>query len=199
MNYIRTPYRTFILCAGSQKRFGSHTPKQLMSIHGKPLLYRTIKQVDNPIIVTNNQPIIEFCEHHNIDYLVPENNKTVCNTLLSTQHLWLSKNIVLLGDVYYNETCLDQLYNYNKPLCVSGNGVEIFGLSFKPHTKIIESLEVASNHKLGKLWNFYRVYSGIPIDSHKRDNLGIYCIPNDYTDDIDTLEEYHKLKARVEK
>lgn len=193
---------TLILCAGSQQRFESRIPKQLMLFHNKPLLYRTIQQVksrnQDPYIITRNDKIMQFCNLHNVNIFNPSNNSKCVLTLLSTKKLWTNRVIVLLGDVYYNSKCLDLTYTSQKDIEFFGNGVEIFSISFKPSEKILHSLNIASQHPVGKLWHFYRAHFDIPLDQHQRDTSNGYCLPSDKTNDIDTFEEYIQLKREVE-
>lgn len=168
-----------------------------------PLLHRTIQQVNNrlitPHIVTNNQDITESCKRKNAFIFHPQHTAKCVDTLLSTKSLWNSHVYVLLGDVYYNKTCLNMTFNCNKNLCVIGNQVEIFSLSFVPSQKIINALLTASTQTdLGKLWHFYRAYCNIPLNQHKRDTESVLSIPSDGTNDIDTYEDYLQLKSEVD-
>ena len=104
-----------ILCAGSQDRFNSVTPKQLMLLHKIPLLDRTITQVRNhnyiPYVITHNSQIAKRYNRDGVYLFYPNDNSKCVNTLLSTQELWNNRVVVLLGDVYYNEKCLDMTFN----------------------------------------------------------------------------------------
>ena len=171
-----------------------------MPFNGESLLKRTLNQLHiKPYIVTQHPDIIDFCYANDALIFYPENNTKCVNTVLSTQSLWDDRVIILLGDVYYNQKCLDMTFNCNQDLCVTSNGVEIFSLSFVPSAKIVMALQTAAQHPIGKLWHFYRAYCGIEIDTHKRDRQGILSIPSDKTQDIDYWEDYIKLKAEVEK
>ena len=191
-----------ILCAGSQKRFAGTVPKQLMLFNNNPLLQRAIEQVKHygykPYIITRNSQIINFCNKQDVYLFYPNNNSKCVNTLLSTKLLWNGKVIVLLGDVYYNQKCLDMTFDHNKNIGFFGNAEEIFSIVFKSTTKVTDALYKASQHRLGKLWHFYRVYCDIPLDNHKRDTQELYYLPSDNTMDIDTYEEYLQLKNEIE-
>lgn len=186
-----------ILCAGSQERFEGDIPKQLMPVCGKPLLLDILHKVkpyrDNTLVVTHNQQIIDFCNLHHVKILRPNKYDKVINTLNSTRHLWNERIKVLLGDVYYESEVLSCIFNCNRNLCVVANYDEIFGLSFTNHIRLSNAINVASNHPQGKLWHFYRAYSGIPLSIHARDKEGILLTPDDSTNDIDTIEEYQEL------
>lgn len=189
-----------ILCAGSQERFHSDIPKQLMPFNNVPLLDRTIAQVKEydykPYIITHNTQIEKHYNKQNVYLFYPNDNSKCVNTLLSTRKLWLGQVIVLLGDVYYNQKCLDMTFDFDGGIAFFGNAEEIFSVSFKPTLKVSNALKKASQHPVGKLWHFYRAYHNIPLDKHWR--AGNYYLPSDNTTDIDSYEEYIKLKYEVE-
>ena len=191
----------FILAAGSQQRFDSDTPKQLMPIGDKPLLLDTLHKIkpynDQTFVVTHNRQIIDFCNRYHVKIFKPRKHNKIVNTLNSTKQLWNGRIKILLGDVYYEQEVLSCIFNCNKNLCVVSNYDEIFGLSFTNHIRFNNAIDTASKHPQGKLWHLYRAYSGIPLLFHGRDKEGILLTPDDDTDDIDTIEEYHKLIARL--
>lgn len=204
----------FILAAGKGERWKNHTgkPKQLLEFGNESLLERTARilnqfQINNIYIVSNNN-------NFRLDSALlfpPSSYCSICDTILSTKTLWSQKNLILLGDVFYSEKCLNEIIKCNSDLkffgrpwpsrftlCTHG---ELFGFAFKRKvaTKIIDKLKIISkryrNHNRGNLWNLYQLVAEIPYDSKAIDK-SLLTVINDFTDDFDTPRDYERSKKR---
>lgn len=208
--------RVFILCAGSSQRWNNYLgiPKQLASIGGESLLWRTVRilhasNLHNVYIVTNNCLLTsELCYEY-----APQLYRYTCETLLSTDGLWGVKNLILLGDVYYSCKTMHSIVTSKKDICFFGRAHgsaytkckhgELFAVSFMQSQRdtIINSARATidlaqSNLATGNLWNLYDVIMGFPIMS-QRVNRKLFHRINDITDDVDTPSDYYNLDKVV--
>ena len=130
-----------ILAAGEASRWAGPVPKQLVDINGEALIARTVRQVRElfhvePHIITNNLNIAG----HGIDSCSPFDNKWLLETLYYTIQLWTGRVIVLLGDVYYSEAVLLNIYRDIRSIIFYGRLLEIYSLSFWGHKVITEAI-----------------------------------------------------------
>jgi GTP:adenosylcobinamide-phosphate guanylyltransferase len=208
--------RVFILCAGSSQRWNNYLgiPKQLASIGGESLLWRTVRilhafNLHNIYVVTNNRLLTsELCY-----VFTPHLYRYTCETLLSTDGLWGVKNLILLGDVYYSCKTMYSIVTSKKDICFFGRPHgsaytkckhgELFAVSFAQSQRdtIINSARATinlaqSNLATGNLWNLYDVIMGFPIMSQRVDRILFHKI-DDITDDVDTPSDYHNLDKTV--
>lgn len=187
-----------ILAAGEYRRWGFDIPKHLAEVGGELIIHRMIRQTQelgfDPIVITQEPSIYEIVP----EYYRPEKYGWTVETLFSTIHLWKEHTIVLLGDVVFSQDCLLKLFNGEE--LVYGNNNEIFGLHImlKDEMKIITALQKAilnaRDGGRGKLWEFYRAYIGVDLRQHLFN--GDFRHIDDWTDDIDTLDEYIRISRK---
>lgn len=202
-----------ILAAGNALRF-NNTLKQLLPIGDELIIDRIIRQIDIrtiredidifPLLITHNQEIvdaanIQMCQK-------PKANRWTCETLLSTVEWWNKRVIVLLGDVIYSKAVMDRIINCQDEIRVFGHEYEIFAISFTSLVKaeVILALSEAIRHAMargpGTLRKFYQAYCGLDLNSDKMEDevLDRICFLQDYTNDIDTQEDYDNfLKQKL--
>ena len=202
-----------IMAAGDSSRMGGMI-KQLLPIGDTTIIGRILTQLrvreTRAIIVTHRSAIAGY--HHR--FHKPEKRDTVCDSLLSTEHLWDDRTIVLLGDVVYSNETLDLIMGCSDPIRVFGNTWEVFAIVFDKsmHAKVKRSLRRARKHvavgvnitHVGKLRHFYRDFCGLPMDFIDKPGVApepiVFCyIPNwiDWTMDIDTHHDYEMLQTKL--
>jgi hypothetical protein len=107
----------------------------------------------------------------------------------------------LLGDVLYNEKLISRMLDAPTPRPASffGNSGELWGCSFSDRGGVENALrKVIKSPVKGKLWHVYRGYCGIPLDTHRFDDQGIFVSYHDgFVQDFDFIERYRSwLKLR---
>ena len=197
---------TLILCAGRQTRFddslphANPQPKQLLPFHDSPLLARTIAQLQHlnrdPIVITHDPTITAISKHHGARPWKQGPDTRIIETLLATKPIWSNPTTILLGDVYY-DSCLPFILSLRSKIAFFGNEDEIFALTFKPHRTLDHAIAKALTSKAAKLWQLYRAYEGIPLDTHVILTNRIFHLVTDRTDDVDTWQEYQTLRRKV--
>jgi hypothetical protein len=194
---------SLILAAGEAVRFNG-TLKQLLPVGDKTIITRMLVQLrerHTRAIIVTHKGAISCCHSRFHD---PENHDTVCDSLLSTDHLWDDRTIVLLGDVVYSENVMDMIVNCHSPIRVFGNTWEIFALVFDKsvHTKVKKHLRIARKHKLGKLRYFYRSYCGFDLDVEEIESeppeCDVFHYVRDWTRDVDSQYEHERLLLEMQ-
>ncbi len=187
-----------ILAAGEQARWEGDTPKQLLEVHGEPLISRIQRQVrmrrHAAFIITHHPQITVLAERA----INPRRRRWVAETLRSTEYMWTKRVIVLLGDVLYSKALMDEIIAYNGDLCFWGNLQEIYALSFNDEmvTQLFTAIDKAVHHAEysggpGKLRKVFQALVGFDFDDNNikhRFFETIYLY--DYTQDFDTQEEW---------
>lgn len=192
----------FILAAGDATRI-NRAKKQLLPMRHTTILKRMLAQMkmhkQRVIVVTHDDEIASNHDRaHN-----PKNRDTVCDSLLSTAHLWDDRTIVLLGDVVYTHEIMDTIVNNRDPIRVFGTTWEIFAIVFdkKLHSGIKNALRRGSKHRRGKLRYFYRSYCGFDFDCREKEAKPledrVFYYVRDWTRDIDSQYEYDRLMIEV--
>ena len=189
--------RVLILAAGQQSRFPeNYTPKQLLEICGETLLARQVRQLKQfdviPTVITKNN---EIKRQAPVSF-EPRHNDTVLQTLLSTEPLWSAKTIILLGDVFYSQKLIEDIFADSQPIKFWLTGTEIYSFSFISSKKeeIKNAInKIDQNRRLfsAKLWHLYRRLNNIPLRDHKI--LTNDMTSNeicDYSFDVDSLVQY---------
>lgn len=193
-----------ILAAGEAARMNG-TLKQLLPIGNTTILGRILSQLKmhqtRSIVVTHQSAIAGY--HHRFHN--PENRNTVCDTLLSTSHLWDDRTIVLLGDVVYSDYVMGLIMNSVDLIRVFGNTWEIFAVVFdkKNHAKVKTALRKGSTHRRGKLRYFYHAYCGFEMGCQEVETEpleeDVFFYVRDWTRDIDTAHHYDRLEIEIVK
>jgi len=204
--------KILVMCQGKNSRWADdlrndyHAPcdyKQLVPVNGVPLICRTLEQVrgvSNVVIIGHGNI---YRDYHNQVHTLRDPSGDLIEGILRTTNHWENETDVLylLGDVLYSNyailTILSLLY-ITSPLTLygrlSGNyytgktAKEIFALHVNPSDSAYDLLRSVSKDKDGKakLWDVYsRTGRIVPIA--------------DYTDDIDSPQEYKLFFKELER
>ena len=183
-----------ILAAGpARKGWTNANPKQLAYVQGKPLIVRTIDQLNkrgytnDVVVVTKYKRIKEVSPR----YFIPAKNYWRTETILSTQELWDERTIIIHGDTIFSDVAMDAIVAEPGPLMFIGIDdmlhAEAFIFTAEAQAKVKRAAKVASKMAyMGKAaplspkyprldsgyqqgcffmhWAFYRELSGWPIE-----------------------------------
>ena len=182
-----------ILASGTQERWNKnnnskHKIKQLLPVKGEILIERIQRQFESTVI-THNEKIIR----HSGDVFKPEKYSVTIETLLSTSEVWQYQTIILLGDVFYSDSCVEIIKEFKGEIMFFGTKDEIFAISFNNHNRVKNCLNAVlkRNRFDGRLWQLYRIYHGYNRAVHTiEDN---FTFIEDETQDFDYIEEYNKF------
>lgn len=197
---------SFIMAAGHAVRFSGST-KQLFKIGNETVIERIVRQVLDrgslPVVVTIHDDIRSVVQ---CPVFTPKVHDVVCESILSTSHLWFGRTTILLGDVVYSRDTMDRIFSCNaEDVIVFGNFWERFAVSFnsfsvgdKVRFHLGETARLANKEKKtgGKVGHFYRHYVGFPLDENKTEPYHFRTV-NDYTNDLDSLEFYNNFVREV--
>ncbi|MCH2183062.1 MAG: NTP transferase domain-containing protein [Mariniblastus sp.] len=206
--------RVLILCAGNAARWGDYlgVPKQLIPFNGESLLERTERLLrgrgyqDISVISHDERLQVGSCS-----LFRPERFQYTSETFLSTRSLWGGMTLVLLGDVFYTRNAIDKIVSFKEGVHVFGRrGAslftrspygEIFAFSFDRASagEMLEKAErVCADAKAGgrgKIWELYRALAGFSLDEQQFERE-IFVSIHDFTDDIDSPEEYERMAGQ---
>lgn len=196
-----------ILCAGISHRWGG-TLKQLLPMAGESIIERQIRQVrarsEGDIRVVTHQPqIAQVANDLGVYIFSPEARNCICETFLSTRQLWGDRTLVLLGDVIFSWYAMDVLMGNHAEIVVFGNEWEIYALKFSRnlHARIEQTLrdeiKIGCDGVVGKMRHFYERYCGLPPTDPRSTEGKVLVWIQDYTNDVDTPEEYAEFQRRV--
>lgn len=202
----------FIMAAGEQARWEGDGFKQLLPIGDTTIIERILWQLkarQKPWhIIGRYLPYTPYggsMEGGTITHFWGEKYHFLSSDTLATSKYWQERNTILLGDTIYSHATLDRILSSREPVRWFGNPWEIFALSFDdsviPKIKkgLEETIKQAEQGKhLGKLRNFFRAYCDITglSNDFKHKFFGIIDSITDYTNDIDTREEYENFLAQ---
>lgn len=207
-----------IFAAGEGTRWHGALPKQLIEMHGEPIIGRICRQVlahnRLPIVITHD-PLIEQVVY---DYgglcHTPKARRWLAETMLSMSHYGTAYHqqtttCYLLGDVVYSQALMDLLMDDvpGDTLNVFGTSVELLALQFGAHqrNRVYDALTTAVRHaedhpeiaNAGKLWNTYRALEDIPLMEHTIREPGIFQRVMDWSTDIDSPALYDRFMREV--
>jgi len=153
----------FIMCAGLATRFNGIC-KQLLPLNDdQTILDRILEQTSEykPFVVTHNQDILDLVYTRGITTILPASYETLCNSILSTQHRWTDRVIILLGDVVYSNRVMQDILTETDPLMFFGDEYEMYALTFSTESRpeIISALTEGATHPFGKLRYAYRSFA----------------------------------------
>lgn len=188
--------KVVIMAAGNSARWNNYLdiPKQLAVINGEPLLFRTIRLLKKSGIPYKNMVVTVrekgmFGKLPCKEIVGSNPDSAICKFLNA------KGNLMLYGDVYYTEKAMNTILS-------DSNKIWFFGRSSTSRftgKKWGEIFAVKADDELIKLtsglkstWELYRVYSGYRIDEDKTGPN--WTEIDDYTDDIDSPEEYLEFK-----
>lgn len=144
-----------ITAAGNSDRWGNYlnTVKHLAPIPlpGQTVIGRTIQMlknagIDNIFVATENEKIIETVAK-DVRIIRPANCESLANTILSSHEKWTQRTIVMLGDVFFSQQCLETILRckdnvkffgidrHSEPKLIRTRRSEIFALSFNISAK----------------------------------------------------------------
>ena len=206
--------KVVILCAGDASRWGDYlgVPKQLVTFNGESLLHRTERLLrkkgchDITVISHDDRLRLETCS-----FFRPERFQCTTETFLSTRSLWGEMTLVLLGDVFYTQNAIERIVSYTNGIHVFGRPGgnlftgspygEIFAFSFARDCadEMLENAERvcvdAKEGGRGKIWELYRSLAGFSL-AESRTEREIFVSIHDFTDDVDSPEEYERVAGR---
>jgi hypothetical protein len=204
-----------VFAGGKGTRWGNTTNKVLVDVNGEPLVVRVVRlaqQVfDCPVVVaTQYDDVAGVVTNSDTPTFPPLPNRWLSEALLSTRSLWRERTIVLLGDTYYTEKCLNLIKHTDKLVCYFGRLLEIYAVSFRYHLTMeraceaaIASAEVSQklDHEKGKLWHTYYALNRYSMDEHTipkpGDSRFLRLPDDDITMDIDKPEDYKNLLEKI--
>jgi hypothetical protein len=160
--------RAIILAAGKEWRFTS--PREMLEFDGIPLILRTVKQLEARGVwpwIASRTPDRYAAINLRSRVFVPAKCRWQTQTMLSTRELWArDQTLILNGDVYYSERCMDLLVE-GKTMFYCGEA-EIWGMSIA--SRWYERAEKAARYVVRfhdkhpnideNLWRFYRRWYG---------------------------------------
>ena len=193
--------KVFIMAQGKGSRWDHDVPtisnyKQLLEIRpGERIIQRTIRQFSkyNPIVIANG----DFADHVLMMRSLHEPTGSINEGILSLYEDWnnVGYTTILLGDVVFSNDAVRKIINCEHDFTIfcrdGANKVtgkdarEIFALKFN-HLRIswiMKLLMTLKAEQAPKLWNMWEKVQNMrpsPIE-----------IIDDYTDDIDSVEEYN--------
>ncbi|HIJ71311.1 MAG TPA: NTP transferase domain-containing protein [Planctomycetes bacterium] len=118
-----------ITAAGDNSRWGNHlnTLKHLVPIDpsGQTIIGRTVEMlkntgVDNVFVVSQHEQIIELLKE-DVEVITPANCNSLADSILSSRKYWADRTIILLGDVFFSQQCLDKIL-------ACKNSIKFFGI-----------------------------------------------------------------------
>lgn len=207
----------FILCAGDGDRWGNYlgVPKQLIRFGSETILERTIRLSSvyrNACFfcVTRDQSIAP----PNTVPIVLKHSSCLVDTIGQTRSYWASRNIFLLGDVFYSPTAIHMIFHstryltfFGRPwpsfLVKCGHG-ELFGMAFDIEalslipTLLDTGMRLQGSGHAGNLWNLHHIASGLPLGTRFYSKELLELI-DDYTNDIDTQDDYRRRSDLFER
>jgi hypothetical protein len=200
----------FILCAGTGDRWNNFlgVPKQLITFGSETLLQRTNRLVSvydthQVYCVTTNLRISISVK----DTILLARSDSLAETIHKTSSFWTQRNVFLLGDVFYSDAAVSQIFGCSMDLAFlgrpwpsslvkSGHG-EMFALTFvsdRANTvrRLLDSgIAVRAAGAPGNLWNLYQLAADLPLGSCEI--VPSLLVPiDDYTNDIDTPEDFKR-------
>lgn len=209
-----------ILAGGKQTRWTDQSNKMLSAIDGQPLIYRTYSLLQDvgmvePVVYSKNQEVIGTKK----SFYPESEQETVVEAISATSSLWKNGTItILLGDVVFSRNVLFWLahswLNENDPIQLIGRlgqnsftgkpWPEIYGIRFlvSASERILQGIDsvLSGKYERKKIWELYRALIGEPqIEKPDLNYLyhppknNIFAVVKDWTDDIDTLEEYQNM------
>lgn len=198
---------TSIACGGVGLRWSGDYPKHLASLgqHGETIIGRLIRQIGHTrdiVLLTEN---ILIQQQYLGQCWLPEKHRYLCETLMSTAHMWKERNYIFLGDAVISQRNFDEFMNSTKSITWLANQTDIFAISFHEsiYHKIFGALRGSAMAAFGetgkgKLWEAYRIFHNFQIDDHWF-YLPDTIFTSDWTTDIDTMDEYRRFLERMDR
>lgn len=206
-----------IMAGGKYKQF--ETPKQLFKVNGERLIERTIR-----LLKENGVEDIAITSHDTrFDNLgvprIEHNNPFEAKNGITEKGYWVDAFMpsnapicYLFGDVYYSDYAITTIVETNTDdvLFFASKNVnrpeyfkpwqEPFAFKVVNQEKFRNSIEICKQkrdsgeaHREPIAWEVYRILNGYDINTHIMDKN--YIAIDDYTTDIDCVDDIAKLEA----
>ena len=178
------------LCAGRSARFEGR-PKHLLAIGGETLIDRQRRQFGPVLVMDANE--------------VGQTSATCETLILSAMHWGAGRVHILLGDAYYTDAAVIQINEDLHPVSFWTDGQDIFAISFHldhalPILRAAARVVAKKAHNNGRLWELYRVYSGLPDCAPlPKPDCRLIRIIKDETQDFDTPDDFNNFKSGIYK
>jgi choline kinase len=200
-----------ILAAGEQRRWEKNMGigyKQLLNAGDETILGRIVRQVNQrgytPHIITHRFELML----EDADYIFPSERRWKVESLLYIKSFFTSVNLVLLGDVIYQEHVMNRIFGYKGIDMFFGNYAEIFAWYFNNNVNISmflhDTIMRCKKHEdKGTLHSLLRAYMGDftspNIERQKDSSPNFTHVTGDggWTRDIDTPEDYDMFIKQV--
>ncbi len=191
------------MAAGSGTRWGNYlgVPKQMITVDGEVLLYRTIRQLKergfNDIVLT--VPEKGYFGDVGVKEIVGT-HKVEVDKFLNASRQVRDSAVFLWGDCYFTDEAMDTITQDDSDLMFfgrSGAGItgkrcgELFAVKGNKEllSKARELKKNANKMKRCASWELYRFINGYPITKHVVKDRFTHI--NDLTDDFDYPKDYH--------
>lgn len=212
-----------IIAAGEATRWGNHlgVPKHFAVINGEPIIKRTVRQLRERDVAQDDIFVVsKDYELSGVVNVYPKlNHKNAeADKFLSSRGYWSKhgRTVILLGDVYFTDNAIDKIMNdmnrnwtfYCRPEPHEKYGYpwgEGFAVSFYPkdirtaENKLHKITEVYRRGDLKRCggWEWARAMANMNLTKHYNE-LNVYTIISDATNDIDFPDDYERLRKAVE-
>jgi bifunctional N-acetylglucosamine-1-phosphate-uridyltransferase/glucosamine-1-phosphate-acetyltransferase GlmU-like protein len=204
-----------ILAGGVEVRWKVASSKMLVPILGQPLIRRTcslFKKINNIsfVVYSNNKEIIG----EEIGFWPKSNSLEILEAITKTSPLWKGVTTILLGDVIFSNKAIEWIATTcpknETPIQLFGKTgsnpytqkpwAEIYGLRLLEDAKnvLLNCIDktLQTHKKKKKIWDLYSVLLGMPVATKpvlKYPKSKIFVEILDWSDDIDTCEEYYNM------
>lgn len=213
-----------IIAAGEATRWGNHlgVPKHFAPINGEPIIRRTVRQLrergvaQDDIYVVSKDYELSGCV--NVYPKLNYKDNDDADKFLSSRQYWDAKGrtVVMYGDVYFSEEAIDiiledrrkswtlfcrptanEKYHYPYGECFA---VSMYPSSYDKAEKMLH--RIAEEKKAGRIkrcggWEWARAMANMNLTKHYNE-LNVYTIINDVTNDVDFPDDYERLRKAVE-
>lgn len=216
-----------IIAGGDGTRWDNYTgkPKHFAVIGNEPILYRTINLLRanhvayGDIYVASKDYKVEYVHNYHIEPNYADHADA--DKFLSSSDLWNEegRTVILYGDVYFSEDAIKQIIDYPKthwtmfcrPTASKITGTpwgECFAVSFydfdnkMAFDKLWQLIHLYKGKALDRIggWEWARIVAEVPINkmADHQEDLPLYYVIDDITDDIDYPDDYDRLKKLIE-
>jgi len=187
-----------IFAGGNQQRWDASVTgdlpavKQLVELpDGKILIDKIQEEFHNSIVVTSNKAIELHAKRVRHD---PPDCDCLVEALFHTRKLWADWTTILLGDVTYGAETVTKIKHQHNPIMFYGDQGEIYAIKFRKDMINMILLAIYNlihkqdwTSKFGKLWNLYRMLTGVDYRIHEI--TALFCYVADCTD-FDNVQQY---------
>jgi hypothetical protein len=177
-----------------------------------------------PFVITRNEQIRKSGGAPSYD---PGPTDYTVETFGATCHLWAKRTHILLGDVCYSRDCMDRIFRFDGDVAIWGDRWEIYGASFSidQFKRVMRAIDAVlfddqsppsvanllyvttgcdptpyvprDDPGRGKMRRFYQAIANIPFGNTLEKEILQVVGSDDYTRDVDTLEDYSNFRMEV--